>query len=95
MGGYLDALRRLRALDLEVILPGHGPPVRSPAAKLDEYVAHRLDRERRLLEALARGLGDEDDLLDAAWDDVPAELRPAAALTLRAHLQKLREEGRA
>jgi glyoxylase-like metal-dependent hydrolase (beta-lactamase superfamily II) len=94
MGGYLDALRRLRALDLEVILPGHGPPVRDPAAKLDEYVAHRLDRERRLVEALATGLRDEDDLLDAAWDDVPAVLRPAAALTLRAHLQKLRDEGK-
>lgn len=95
MGGYLAALRRLRALDLAVILPGHGPPVHDPAAKLDEYVAHRLDRERRLLEALASGLRAEDDLLDAAWADVPAALRPAAAMTLRAHLQKLREEGRA
>lgn len=95
MGGYLDALRRLRELDLEVILPGHGPPVRDPNAKLDEYVAHRLDRERRLLEALGRGLTQEEDLLDAAWDDVPEALRPAAAMTLRAHMQKLREEGRA
>jgi glyoxylase-like metal-dependent hydrolase (beta-lactamase superfamily II) len=95
MGGYLDALRRLRDLDLEVILPGHGPPVTDPAAKLDEYIAHRLDRERRLLEALASGLREEEQLLDAAWDDVPEALRPAAALTLRAHLQKLREEGRA
>ena len=94
MGGYLDALRRLRELDLDVILPGHGPPVRDPRAKLDEYIAHRLDRERRLLEALGRGLTAEEDLLDAAWDDVPEALRPAAALTLRAHLQKLREEGR-
>jgi glyoxylase-like metal-dependent hydrolase (beta-lactamase superfamily II) len=94
MGGYLDALRRLRALDLEVILPGHGPPVRDPAAKLDEYVAHRLDRERRLLAALESGLREEADLLDAAWDDVPEPLRPAAALTLGAHMQKLREEGK-
>ena len=95
MGGYLDALRRLRDRDLEVILPGHGPPVRDPRAKLDEYIAHRLDRERRLVAALERGLSEEEDLLDAAWDDVPAALRPAATLTLRAHLQKLRDEGRA
>jgi glyoxylase-like metal-dependent hydrolase (beta-lactamase superfamily II) len=94
MGGYLDALRRLRMLDLEVILPGHGPPVWNPGGKLDEYVAHRLDRERRLIEALDRGLREEEDLLDAAWDDVPAVLRPAAAMTLRAHLQKLRGEGK-
>ena len=65
-----------------------------PAAKLDEYISHRLDRERRLVEALEAGLRTEDELLDAAWSEVPAELRGAAALTLRAHLEKLREEGR-
>jgi glyoxylase-like metal-dependent hydrolase (beta-lactamase superfamily II) len=94
LAGYLEALRRLRGMPLEVLCPGHGPPVGDPAAKLDEYLAHRLDRERRLLAALAEGLRDEEDLLDAAWDDVPPELRPAAAVTLRAHLHKLREDGR-
>jgi len=92
--GYLEALRRLRALPLALICPGHGPPVPDPAAKLDEYIAHRLDRERRLLEALDRGLRSEAELLDAAWDDAPPALRPAAAVTLRAHLDKLREEDR-
>jgi hypothetical protein len=68
--------------------------VPDPAAKLDEYVAHRLDRERRLVEALERGTRAEADLLDQVWDDAPAVLRPAAAVTLRAHLDKLRDEGR-
>ncbi len=65
-----------------------------PAAKIDEYLDHRLDRERRLLEALDAGARSEDELLDAAWPDAPAHLRPAAALTLRAHMEKLAEEGR-
>jgi glyoxylase-like metal-dependent hydrolase (beta-lactamase superfamily II) len=94
LSAYLASLRRLRSLDLDVLCPGHGPYVDEPAAKLDEYIAHRLDRERRLLEALESGLRAEDELLDAAWSEVPAELRPAAALTLAAHLEKLREEGR-
>jgi glyoxylase-like metal-dependent hydrolase (beta-lactamase superfamily II) len=94
LSAYLDSLRRLRSLDLEVLCPGHGPYVWDPAAKLDEYIAHRLDRERRLLEALAAGLRGEEELLDAAWSEVPAELRDAAALTLEAHMEKLREEGR-
>jgi glyoxylase-like metal-dependent hydrolase (beta-lactamase superfamily II) len=94
LSAYLDSLRRLRALDLEVLCPGHGPFVWDPAAKLDEYISHRLDRERRLVEALDSGLRGEDELLDAAWSEVPEELRGAAALTLRAHLEKLREEGR-
>ena len=94
LSAYLDSLRRLRALDLEVLCPGHGPFVWDPAAKLDEYIAHRLERERRLVEALDAGLGTEEELLDRVWSEVPAELRGAAALTLRAHMEKLREEGR-
>jgi glyoxylase-like metal-dependent hydrolase (beta-lactamase superfamily II) len=94
LSAYLASLRRLRELDLEVLCPGHGPYVRDPAAKLDEYISHRLDRERRLLEALDSGLRNRDELLDAVWSDAPPELRPAAALTLAAHLEKLVEEGR-
>ena len=36
-----------------------------PARKLDEYVAHRRERERKLLDALEDGLRGEDELLDA------------------------------
>jgi glyoxylase-like metal-dependent hydrolase (beta-lactamase superfamily II) len=95
LAGYLDGLRRLRELDLAVLCPGHGDPIWDVRAKLDAYLEHRLDRERRLLAALEEGLRSEDELLDAAWDDAPPELRPFAAMSLRAHLEKLRAEGRA
>ena len=78
LSAYLESLRRLRSLPLEVLCPGHGPYVWDPAAKLEEYVAHRLERE----------------LLDRAWSDAPAELREFAALSLASHLEKLAEEGR-
>jgi glyoxylase-like metal-dependent hydrolase (beta-lactamase superfamily II) len=91
---YLDALERLRALHLDLLCPGHGPPVSDPGAKLGEYLEHRLERERKLLAALDAGLRTRDELLDAAWSDAPAALRQAAAMTLDAHLGKLREEGR-
>jgi len=94
LAAYLDSLRRLRELDLAVICPGHGPYVEDPAVKLDEYLHHRLDRERRLVEALDAGAREEGALLDHAWSDVPPQLRGAAGLTLRAHLEKLAEEGR-
>ena len=64
LAAYLDGLRRLRSLDLAVLCPGHGPPVWDARAKLDGYIAHRLERERRLVEALERGLSTEDELLD-------------------------------
>jgi glyoxylase-like metal-dependent hydrolase (beta-lactamase superfamily II) len=98
MGAYLDSLQRMRDLEPEVIAPGHGPFVWDPRAKIDEYVAHRLEREQRVLDAAAAGARTRDDLLDAAWDDVPFDdapvLRIAAGVTLDAHLQKLRDEGR-
>ena len=94
LSAYLDSLRRLRELELDVLCPGHGPYVWEPAAKLDEYLAHRLDRERRLVEALEAGLRTRDELLDSAWSDAPAELRHFAALSLASHLDKLAEEGR-
>jgi glyoxylase-like metal-dependent hydrolase (beta-lactamase superfamily II) len=92
--GYLAALARLRDRGLEILCPGHGPLVLDANAKLDEYVAHRLDRERRLERALGDGLRTADELLDRVWSDAPAALRPAAAVTLAAHLDKLDEEGR-
>ncbi|MGA9284698.1 MAG: MBL fold metallo-hydrolase [Solirubrobacteraceae bacterium] len=92
--GYLQALRRLRELELQLLCPGHGPPVWAPRERLDEYIEHRLDRERRLVQALAEGRRSTDELLDAAWSDVPSALRPLAAVSLAAHLDKLGEEGR-
>ena len=65
-----------------------------PRAKLEEYIAHRRERERRLLAALDDGLREEDELLDAVWADAPKALRPAAAVTLGAHREKLQAEGR-
>jgi glyoxylase-like metal-dependent hydrolase (beta-lactamase superfamily II) len=94
LSAYLEGLARLREHPLDVICPGHGPLVPDPAARLDQYVEHRLDRERRLVEALAQGKRTVPDLLDDVWSDAPAALRPAATLTLAAHLDKLEAEGR-
>jgi glyoxylase-like metal-dependent hydrolase (beta-lactamase superfamily II) len=92
--GYLQALRRLRELELHLLCPGHGPAIWNPREHLDRYIEHRLDRERRLVDALAEGRRSTSELLDAAWSDVPAALRPLAAVSLSAHLDKLGEEGR-
>ena len=98
MAAYLDSLRRLRALDLRTICPGHGPFVNEPEAKLDAYIEHRLERERWILEAIDGGARTRDEVLDRAWRDVDLDaapfLRDAARATLQAHLQKLEAEGR-
>jgi glyoxylase-like metal-dependent hydrolase (beta-lactamase superfamily II) len=94
LAAYLESLRTLLAVDADLLCPGHGPYVADPQAKVSEYIDHRLDRERKLLEALVEGERSRERLLARAWDDVPAELRTAAAVVMEAHLEKLEAEGR-
>lgn len=91
---YLAALEELRARRLELLCPGHGPLIEDPDGRLAAYVEHRLDRERRLVEALDAGLRGADELLARVWDDAPEVLRLAAMVTLGAHLDKLADERR-
>ena len=91
---YMRSLERLQALDLRVLYPGHGPEIHDPQAKIAEYIEHRMMRERKLVTALERGERSRAALLAEVWDDVPEELRGAAALAMQAHLEKLEDERR-
>jgi glyoxylase-like metal-dependent hydrolase (beta-lactamase superfamily II) len=94
LSDFMASLALLQSQEIELMCPGHGPWITDPAAKLAEYVAHREMRERRLLDALAAGERSRAALLTAAWDDVPIELLPMAAMAMEAHLEKLDGEGR-
>jgi glyoxylase-like metal-dependent hydrolase (beta-lactamase superfamily II) len=91
---YMRSLDLVAGLGSSLLCPGHGPWITDPAAKIAEYAAHRRERERLLLEALDAGKRTQDELLDAAWSDVPTAMRPAAGLAMRAHLEKLDSEAR-
>jgi glyoxylase-like metal-dependent hydrolase (beta-lactamase superfamily II) len=92
---YLRSLLRVRALAPRRLLPGHGPIVTDPAALLDAYLAHRAARERQIVGAVREGCRTVTELVDRLYGPLPSELRRAAAETVRAHLLKLLEEGRA
>jgi glyoxylase-like metal-dependent hydrolase (beta-lactamase superfamily II) len=94
LAAFMDSLALLQDQEIELIAPGHGPWVTEPAAKLAEYVEHRLMRERRLLAALEQGERSRAELLALVWDDIPIELLPMAAMAMESHLEKLEGEGR-
>jgi glyoxylase-like metal-dependent hydrolase (beta-lactamase superfamily II) len=94
LADYMASLRRLESLDLDLLLPGHGPEIDDPKAKIAEYIAHRQEREDRLLAALERGERSRATLLAEVWNDVPEELRGPATIAMQAHLEKLEDEGR-
>ncbi|MCF2164202.1 MULTISPECIES: MBL fold metallo-hydrolase [Halobacterium] len=94
MRAYLASLRRLAAGAPPRLQPGHGPTIEQPADRLHALYAHRRDRERRVLDAVAAGCETVDAILDAAYDKDLAGVRDLAGQTVRAHLDKLAREQR-
>lgn len=95
MSDYVASLRALRALPVRTIYPAHGPAIPDGPAKLDEYLAHRAERERQVYDALiAVEEGSAINLVPRVYADVPEALHPLAARSLTAILDKLVKDGR-
>jgi len=91
---YMESLDRLLGLSPKRIYPAHGPCIEDGAAKLREYIAHRLARERQILVALGQGDAPIATIVKRVYTDVPEVLHAAAAHSVAAHLGKLEREGR-
>jgi glyoxylase-like metal-dependent hydrolase (beta-lactamase superfamily II) len=94
MTDYLQSLERLLAFNIRLILPGHGPIVGKPEAKIREYIDHRLQRERQVLEALRKGRESIGAITEMIYVDVRGPLKNVAEFSVQAHLLKLIREGR-
>ncbi|SMP27261.1 MBL fold metallo-hydrolase [Halobellus salinus] len=92
--GYLIGLRRLHARTPSRLLPGHGPIIDDPQATCRRLIAHRLDRERRVVAAVREGAADIDAVVNAAYDKDLSGFEDLARATAVAHLEKLDVEGR-
>lgn len=92
---YLASLDRMLALAPRTIRPGHGPVLTDPMATLREYRAHREERERQILAALADGPRSVDELVATIYAGYPADVHPLAARSVTAHLLKLEADDRA
>jgi glyoxylase-like metal-dependent hydrolase (beta-lactamase superfamily II) len=92
---YLASLQRLQALDPKRLLPAHGPSIDDPQAVLAGYIEHRLQRERQVVAALRAGHATVQAIAESIYDGLAPALMPAAQENVRAHLEKLKAEGRA
>jgi glyoxylase-like metal-dependent hydrolase (beta-lactamase superfamily II) len=90
MRDYLSSLERLRALpNLSVLFGAHGPAVGNPRAKIEEYIAHRLEREGNILAALREGLSSVPAIVARVYTDVHPKAHQMAERAVLAHLEKL------
>ncbi len=98
MAAYLASLKRVLELQppATVIAPGHGSMLKDPSRVIEDYIAHRMDREQSVLASLdARGQAHIEEIVADVYVDVPEVLHPVARFSVWAHLRKLRDEGRA
>ena len=96
LAAYLESLTRLEALvrdhGVRELLPGHGPRVGDPAARLASYRAHRLERLGQVRAALAAGLTTPAEVVARVYVDLDPAVRPAAEQSVAAQLAYLSRE---
>jgi len=95
MSEYLQSLARLQMEPVKWLAPGHGLVIEDAQAEITRIIAHRLQREAKVVERLDRaGVANIDTLVVSVYDDVDPRLHPVAKSSLLAHLLKLEQEGR-
>jgi glyoxylase-like metal-dependent hydrolase (beta-lactamase superfamily II) len=95
LGQYMASLERLLALEPRRLLPAHGPAIDDPRTVLTGYLEHRRQRERQVLAALQAGRATVQAIAESIYDGLAPALLPAARENVRAHLEKLKSDGRA
>ena len=92
MATYFDSLRRMQALDVTALFPAHGPVLANAKEKIQEYLDHRLDREKKILSAWHRGHREPQAIVKEVYTDVAPAMHSLAERSVVAHLEKLKEE---
>ncbi|MBK1658735.1 MBL fold metallo-hydrolase [Paracraurococcus ruber] len=93
MTDYMRSLERVMARDDQVLLPGHGPPIRDPKPFLAGLHAHREEREAKVLAALGKaGVATAEELVGPVYGPLDPRLVGPAGRSLLSHLIKLERE---
>ena len=89
MADYMASLDKLIERDDELLLPGHGGPVKNPREYLRGLKEHRLQREHAILDRLKHGDRSVGELVKAIYRDTDPKMHAAAGLSVLAHLEDL------
>jgi len=80
LADYMASLRRVQALGVRRIYPAHGPVIEDAPAKIQEYIDHRMDRERQIVDAIGNGARTIPEMVKVIYADVPEKLHAMAKL---------------
>lgn len=93
MAAYLESLESLKKIRLKRLAPAHGYILEEPKVTIQEYIDHRLQREKDILKALGSETMRVEDLVEPVYGELDDETRELAEGTILAHLIKLRSDG--
>ena len=93
MAQYVDSLRKMQALEADVMCCGHGPLVREPNRKLQELIDHRREREAQILSLVREGRDTVRAIVRAVYPELDKRLLGMATGQVISHLAKLEREG--
>ncbi|MDP6605504.1 MAG: MBL fold metallo-hydrolase [Dehalococcoidia bacterium] len=93
MEQYLQSLLRMRELESTLMAPGHGLVVRATAAKVQELVDHRKERDRQIIELIDRGYESDRQIRRAIYPEIQKGLLRVARGQVRSHLARLVGQG--
>ena len=91
---YMNSLKRLQGYDVRRIYSAHGPVIEDGLGRIAEYIAHRLMRERQILETLGDGVDTIPAMVKRIYAEIPEKLHAMAGQSVESHLRKLQKEKR-
>ena len=95
---YIDSLKKMSTAVSGRGYPGHGAIIENVQAKAAEYIAHRAQREREVINVVREAGKDGLTLMEMVkiiYKDVPENLHIPASRGVLQILWKLQEEGKA
>ena len=93
MRDYLNSLEAMKNLpNLRFLCGSHGAAVFGAKAKIESYIAHRLERERKILDAIADGAKTPREIVEKVYKDVSPELWELAEKSVEAHLENIKSK---
>ncbi|WP_339716638.1 MBL fold metallo-hydrolase [uncultured Sneathiella sp.] len=93
MSQYMQSLEKLLSFDYHTYWPTHGPAITETGPFVEALIAHRQERMDQIRQCLKSGPMTIPKMVKRMYTDVPANLHPAAARSVFAHILHMVNEG--
>lgn len=91
---YIASLKRTRAMELELVLPGHGVPISDHAALIDQRLRMHERRAERILALIAERPRTAHEVASELWGNVAVTQAYLTISEVLGHVDLLLEQGR-